>query len=265
MSFPENSIYSGRVWHKRISPREHAFKYRVFYVLQDLDDFDGNAKSPWCLSLNKFNVFSLREKDYGANSAEGLKVHIISELNNSGLKEEPVKIFMLTMPRMLGYGFNPITVFFCYDADSQVIAVIYEVHNTFGQNHSYLFAIDPDDAIADHGIDKSLYVSPFYDVTGKYRFRVNPPTDTLDLLIHYLDDANTLRMTAALSTTRQPLISSRLMTLFLIMPFATLKVVLAIHFEALKLWLKKTALASRPAPPKQSYSIPKPSSNVKKT
>lgn len=265
MSQPQNAIYSGRVGHKRISPRVHAFKYRVFYIFQDLDDFEIKAKATWCLSLNKLNIFSVREKDYGSGKPRGLKSHIMDQLIKAGISTPPSKIFMLTMPRILGYGFNPITVFFGYDANDEVMAVIYEVHNTFGETHSYVFPISSGEKIADHGINKSLYVSPFFEVQGKYRFRTNPPRENFNLLIHYLNDAGELRMTADLSTSRKPLNAKSLMALFFTVPLSTLKVISAIHFEAFRLWLKRVPLAPRPSPPGQSYSIPNSHSNTHKT
>lgn len=253
MSFPKNTVYAGKVGHKRLSPITHEFRYRVFYLLIDLDAFEAPSRQPWCLSLDRFNLFSIYQKDFGDNSRGGLKDHIKQQLRAAGIK--PHKVFMLTMPRILGYAFNPITLFYSFDISGNISAVIYEVHNTFGENHSYLIPVGADhNGIPDHGADKNLYVSPFYDVSGKYRLRVTPPGPGLSLLIHYLDDDNNLRMTADMNLARQKLTAKNLLALFFKIPFVTLKVITAIHFQALRLWLKRVRLVPRPAPPSR-YSL----------
>lgn len=256
MSVPINALYAGTVSHKRVAPVDHTFKYSVFYLLIDLDSFETSTKLPWCLSLDRFNLFSIYQKNYGAKMQAGLKAHITEQLTKLGIDRIPHKIFMLTMPRVLGYAFNPITLFYCYDTSEDIFAVIYEVHNTFGETHSYLIPVDMKaEKIADHAAKKQLYVSPFYDVSGQYRFRVTPPKDALNLLIHYLTDTNDLRMTADLATERKPLRARYLLGQFFKIPFMTLKVVSAIHFEALRLWVKRVSLVSRPLPPAR-YSAP---------
>lgn len=245
-----NALYRGRVSHTRREPVKHGFDYPVFYTAIDLDSFHAKNQLPSLLSLDGFNLFSLRQKDYGAQTQDGLKDYILSVFEDVGIVR-PAKVILLTMPRLLGYAFNPISVFYAFDTDDNVTGVIYEVHNTFGERHSYAFAIT--DNLADHSIDKSLYVSPFFHVEGGYRFTQTVPDETLNLGIQY-SVKDEMVFSAALSATRSPLTNKSLLKIFFLYPLMTLRVTADIHFQALKLWLKKVPLTQKPAPPEQAVS-----------
>jgi len=250
MSLIHNALYRGTVSHTRKTPVKHSFDYPIFYAAIDLDSFETGDDLPSLLSLDNFNLFSLRQKDYGAQTREGLKDYVQSVFSEVGVKR-PYKIVLLTMPRLLGYAFNPISIFYALDAKGNVTGVVYEVHNTFGERHSYAFAISDD--LSHHSIEKSLYVSPFFHVDGGYRFTQITPGRKLKLGIQYSVKEKTV-FSAALSAVRSPLTSKMLLKVFFLYPLLTLRVTAAIHFQALKLWLKKVPLTSKPAPPKQAVS-----------
>jgi len=245
-----NALYRGKVSHTRRTPVTHSFVSPVFYTAIDLDSFETGGGVPSLMALDRFNLFSLRQKGYGGQTKTGLKNYIQTVFAEVGVMP-PHKITLLTMPRLLGYAFNPISVFYAFDADENVTGIIYEVHNTFGERHSYAFAISDD--LTDHKIDKSLYVSPFFHVEGGYRFAQIVPGENLRLGIEYQVKGESV-FTAGLSAKRSPLTNKTLLKVFFTYPFLTLRVTLDIHFQALKLWLKKVPLTSKPAPPSKSVS-----------
>ncbi|WP_262690533.1 DUF1365 domain-containing protein [Kordiimonas aestuarii] len=245
------SIYEGQVWHKRYHPRVHAFRYPVFYLLLDLDAFDGKVSAPG-VALDRLGLFSLWQRDFGARTKTGLKDHICNLVTDAGAQTRPTKVSLLTMPRILGYGFNPITLFYCYGADTNLLGVVYEVHNTFGETHSYVHLMNSS-RLLPHSAPKELHVSPFFDVSGNYEFRLRPPGRTFALLISYFGKDGTKSLTASLTAKQFPLNTPRLLGLFLRMPFVTVKVIAAIHYEALKLWLKGMPFHRKPTPPQHKF------------
>lgn len=250
MSDVSNALYCGKVSHTRRTPVTHSFDSSVFYTAIDLESFETGDGVPSLLSLDRFNLFSLRQKDYGAQTKNGLKDYIQSVFSDIGVMP-PCKIILLTMPRLLGYAFNPISIFYAFDADENIIGIIYEVHNTFGERQSYAFAISDD--LTDHKIEKSLYVSPFFHVEGGYRFTQVVPGERLKLGIEYIVKDVPV-FSAVLSAKRAPLTNKSLLKVCFTYPFLTLRVTTDIHFQALKLWLKKVPLTPKPAPPANAVS-----------
>ena len=232
-------LYKGDVWHKRKSPKVHSFRYPIFYLLLDLDDLaSGNAK-PWCLSFDRFNVFSVCQQDYGDFTSGSLKDHILDVLSKGGIRA-PNQIMMLTLPRMLGYAFNPMTSFYCYDQDGGLTAILYEVHNTFGERHTYIHQVEPDtQKSVSHSVEKRFHVSPFFPVDGTYKFHHRRPAEKLSLAIQYSDASGTPLMTACLTGERKALNTAALLSVFVKIPLIPFKVIGAIHYQALKLWIKR--------------------------
>ena len=240
-------LYRGHVWHRRTEPKVHQFRYPVFYAFMDLDDFGQPETLPWCLSIDRFNLFSLRAQDYSAAPGQTLKDHVLALAPNS--KTPPTKVMMLTLPRLLGYAFNPLTVFYCCTADGAITSVLYQVNNTFGERHTYRFAFDDGQAIPVHGTEKRMHVSPFFPVTGSYKFRQQMPGNSLNMMIDYRASDTQPSLKAGLTGTQQSLTAGNLLRLFFRIPFVTLQVIGGIHFEALRLWLKGVKLHRKPAPP----------------
>ena len=255
----KSAFYSGRVMHQRMRPARHRLQYRVFSLLLDIDELPALAKRLRLFSFNRFNVFSLHERDYGAGDGVGLRAYVEAQLHEAGLRPGGA-IRLLTMPRILGYAFNPLSVYFCDRPEGGLQAVLYEVHNTFGQRHSYLIEVDAEDREREKIVQdcvKNFYVSPFLGLAMRYRFTVAVPRDDRDGLSIGIaaSDADGPMLVAHLDMKRGKLGDAALASALFTHPLLTLKVVGAIHWEALRLWLKGVRLHARPAAPAQAVSI----------
>ncbi len=254
-TIPGTALYKGQVWHKRFQPKQHAFRYPLYSLLIDLDAFEQQASLPWCLSLNRGNLFSLHEKDFGARDRSSVKTHILALVHDAG--GGPVtRVMMHAMPRLLGFGFNPLTVYFCYNAAGELVALVYEVHNTFGESHRYVYCPElSTETTQTHSASKVFHVSPFFDVRGHYRFRTACDGKRLSVVIDYRDDSGAKALTACHKAEAMPLSAANLLRLFVQIPFVTFKVVAAIHYEAARLWLKRLRIFHKPAPPRRAYRL----------
>ena len=252
MSVPVARLYAGEVWHKRWRPVTHAFKYNVLYLLVDvaaLDAADNDNRLTSILSFNRFNLFSVHAKDHLAGGEQPLCAQVHTALSDHGVDAQADRILMLSLPRVLGYVFNPISVFYCLRRDGSIFAILYEVNNTFGAKHLYVFPVDGEEggAVAQHGADKQLHVSPFFEVAGDYRFRQLLPSELLSLAIVYRDSDGKPLLSASLQGEEKPLTSKQLAWQFIRLPFLTVKVTAAIHWEAARLWWRGvTFIGARP-------------------
>ncbi len=260
----KNRLYVGDVWHKRTNIKKHAFKYPIYYVMVDLDDLHQSRDLPSLLGANRFNLFSIYERDYGVFEGDTekslpLKKRLLQSLRNEGLDDANYRITMLTMPRVLGYAFNPLTTFYVYNKDDDLVALLYEVHNTFGEKHTYVCQlpniVKKDQTIPLHQAPKKFHVSPFYQVDGYYLFKQIIPQENLHLSIRYKGPNQQQRLTACLTAKEKSLNNNTLLAVFFKIPLQTIKVVLAIHYEAFKLWLKKIPFFTKPKPPKKPYTL----------
>lgn len=256
-----SALYSGHVMHQRLRPRRHRLRYRVFSLLVDLDELPALHRRLRWLSVDRFNLFSVHRRDHGAGDAAGPRAHVEAQLHAAGLPAGGA-IRLLTMPRILGYAFNPLSVYFCHAPATAgeagaLQAILYEVNNTFGQRHSYLIPVDaaaPEqpDACIEQRCDKDFHVSPFLGLDLHYRFRVRPPGDSLRVGIQACDAQGPL-LVASLDARRRPLTDAALLRAFFSHPLLTLKVVGAIHWQALKLWCK--GLRIHPLPPAPAVPV----------
>lgn len=238
--------------HQRLRPCRHRLSYRMFFLLLDLDEIEGLSKRLRLFSHNSFNLFSFADRDHSDGSGRPLKGDIERQLKNAGIETDGGPVRLMCMPRVLGYVFNPLSVYFCHRRDGQLAAMIYEVNNTFGERHSYLIpAADPSgDGPVEQHCTKRLYVSPFMDMKMRYDFRIRPPADKVSLHITGSDDDGAL-LFAAFSGTRRPLGDGALASAFVSYPLLTLKVIAGIHWEALRIWMKGVRVRERPAPPRE--------------
>ena len=244
-------LYVGHVMHRRTRPRAHRLRYRLFSLLLDLDEIDRLAQRLRLFSRNRFNLFAFHDRDYAAGTREPLRAQVERHLAAAGLDLGGGSIRLLTMPRILGFAFNPLSVYFCHDRNGALRAILYEVNNTFGQRHSYLIPVgDRRDGIVRQHCDKRLYVSPFMAMGMDYRFRIGLPGENVAIHITGSDGEGPL-IVASFSGKRRELTDGALMRAFLSYPLLTLKVIAGIHWEALLLWAKGVQLQERPAPPHQ--------------
>jgi DUF1365 family protein len=255
MSLPAAAIYTGQVVHQRQRPRRHHLSYRVFSMLVDLDQLPGLDARLRLFSHNRFNLFSFHERDHGDGSAVRLVDQVRGLLDKAGLGLFGARIMLLGYPRMLGYVFNPLSVYYCLDDQERIGVVIYEVNNTFGQRKSYVLPVVHDAPEIFQRCAKTLSVSPFNTGRGRYSFHLRAPGDTIGVGVFLRDEAGAL-LRAHFVGERRDVNDVALLKLALHYPLMTLKIIAAIHFEALRLWLKGIPLKRRePAP---DYSIDAP-------
>lgn len=246
----EACLYIGTVFHKRYVPKVHKLKYNVFMLFSDLDNLKEISDKHRYFSLNKFNLISLYETDYGNpdTSCEGnLKQRILNILENNSIDPSKVTaVKLLTYPRVLGFVFNPISVFYCYTNNNLPYAVIYEVRNTFSERHNYIFSIPPGGAFETvHVTEKKFHVSPFFDRLGDYTFAIQEPNEKVSVVIDYKKQS-AMQLKACFSG-KKIMISDRvLMILSLKIPFMTFKIIFAILYEALILKLKGLKVFKHP-------------------
>jgi DUF1365 family protein len=244
-----SALYAGTVMHRRVRPRAHRLRYRVFWMLLDLDEIAALPHSLRLFSHNRFNAVSFFDKDHGDGSGRPLRAQVECHLRAAGIEPDGGPIRLLCMPRVFGYGFNPLSVYFCYQRDGSLAAILYEVHNTFGERHSYLIPVEhAAGAVIDQRCQKLFYVSPFMDMAMSYAFRVAVPDQRISVAIQAAD-RDGLLLVAALSGERRTLNDVALLRVLAAFPLLTLKVVAAIHWHALRLLLKGFRLRRRPNPP----------------
>lgn len=246
MSIPRSKLCHGLVVHRRYRPKLHALRYRVFSLLIDLDEAEALSARLNLFSFNRANLFSLREADHGDASAAGLKRAIVKKVHAAVPEVAIERVLIFCFPRVLGYVFNPLTVFYCFSRDERLRAIVYEVNNTFGDRHHYVLPVaeDADQPVA-QSCSKKMYVSPFNAVEGEYEFHVSPPSEKLVVGVNLrVDGAPVLK--AYLCANTQTLSDRSLIRAFFGMPAMTFKVVAGIHWEALLLWLKGLKTVKRP-------------------
>lgn len=247
VTFPALSFWPGRTVHARTKPFTHRFGYRIAYIGLDLDRLEEAAATSRWFSVGKFNLFSFHPGDHGARDGSDLRDWALKRFAEVGVELDGGSIRLVCQPRVLGYQFNPISVWLGYGPDGALRGALYEVHNTFGDAHTYGVRIRSDEDLH-HRATKSFHVSPFFGVEGQYGFSLKPGDDRLGLSIVKSVSGET-DFTASMTLIRQEATSSALWKLFLRQPFSTHKTIAAIHFEALKLWLKGARYHPRPTPP----------------
>lgn len=247
-----SALYFGHVLHHRLLPRVHRFRYGVMALLLDLDQLDVLHLRLRLFSYNRFNLYAFYDRDHGDGTATGLKTQIQQLLAHQDIHLGGGKILLLCYPRILGFVFNPLSVYYCYDAQAKLKAILYEVSNTFGERHSYLLPVS-NSAQLMHEVDKCFYVSPFMPQDCRYRFRMQPPDTRIGVHIEQRH-ADALTFRASFSGARRPLSDRTLLQACLRYPLMTLKVVAGIHWEALRLWCKGLRIQPKPAPPTHSLT-----------
>ena len=232
-----SSIYNGTVIHKRFKPKTHFFKYSVFSLLIDLSELDQLDKNIKFFSFNKFNLISFFEKDHGDRDGSSLVEWVKKNLDKNNISSEDVKIKLLCYPRIFGYVFNPLSVFFIYNSNEKLISILYEVKNTFGEQHTYIFKVKNENNIFQHNCSKKFHVSPFIEMNCDYFFKILKPGEKMSVIIDQYQ-TNEKILYASQDGKRVDFNSKELLKSYLKHPLMTFKIISAIHFEAFKLWTK---------------------------
>jgi DUF1365 family protein len=247
------AICAGEVLHRRLAPVGHAFRYPAFFLrmpLSWLECADPPGR-PRLFALDRFNLFSLRRRDYGARDGSPLGPWIRRLLLDNGLQAVDGEVVLYTLPRVLGYAFNPVSFWMCHDREGRLRAVLCEVSNTFGEHHNYLVS-RPDGGAIGTGMRlrarKVFHVSPFFPVDGEYGFRFHEDEGRCLFRIDY-ERAGLPQLNTSLSGQAAPLTDARLLPAFLRLPWLMVGVIARIHLQALRLWWKGAVFHRKPLPP----------------
>ena len=231
-----NCIYIGNIMHMRLRPKKHKFRYKIFSLFLDIDTLDSLNDRLKLFSLNRFGFISLYYKDHAARDNKPLRPWVDALLKKHGLPKVE-KVFLLSFPRVLGFGFNPLSIYFCY-IGGEISSIIYEVKNTYGDQIPYVFAAEPSqDGVIRHEKEKEMYVSPFIDMEQIYHFTIHPPDQRLAVRIKETGSEGKVLIATQNGNFRVLNDLNLLMTLFSY-PLMGIKVTLAIHWHALRLFLK---------------------------
>ena len=231
------SLFKAKIFHKRFLPNENEFSYSGFYIkvsLENLKDLNSLL-----FSVNKFNLFSFYEKDYGYRDGSSPEVWAKDILNKAGLNNFKGRLVLHTVPRVLGYVFNPVCFWYCYDKN-KLFAIICEVNNTFGESHNYV--IKKNDNWHNRTLPKEFHVSPFYDIKGEYKFDFSKNNNVS--IKYYFD--NKLQLSTGVKGKEIPWNDINLLKIFFRHPFYTFLIISLIHYQAVKLFFKKNKIYSKP-------------------
>ncbi|MBC8007175.1 MAG: DUF1365 domain-containing protein [Prolixibacteraceae bacterium] len=247
-------LFHGAVFHTRLRPLRNAFRYRVFFLRFALSELHRLPNAVF--SINRWNLFSFHYRDHGARDGSHPWTWIRALLAQEGLQEADGEIWLQAFPRMLGFVFNPISFWLCYDKGGALRAVLCEVNNTFGEHHHYLLAHPDHRPILDSDILKAtkiFHVSPFCDIAGEYRFQFNIDKASTHIRIDYNDPEGKLLLTA-ISGKSSAYGAPTLIRAFVLYPWMTLGVVARIHLQALRLWIRGVPWFAKPLPPSQELT-----------
>lgn len=246
---PPATLYMGKVMHRRMFPVRYRFSYRVFSLLLDIDRLDDVARQSPLFSYNRFNLIGFYDRDHGPRDGTNLRVWIEGVLYEAGLPPAG-RIELLCLPRVLGYVFNPLSLWFCYTAAGEPIAVLCEVHNTFGEAHSYLLSRGGK-ALSwplKQSHQKHFHVSPFISMDALYRFCIYEPGERVAVVIRELQRHKPM-LTATQFAQAKPFTTRSLLRATFSMPLMTLKVLVMIHWQALRIGVKGARVHRKPKHP----------------
>ena len=254
MNLFNSCIYSGFVTHRRFKPKRHYFTYKTFSLLIDLSELKIIKKKIKFFSYNRFNILSFYDNDHGPRDGTSLDSWVKDKLTEAKINIGSGTIKLLCYPRFFGYVFNPLSIFYCYDENLNLKAILYEVKNTFNEQHTYVFPVSSHSNLILHKCNKKFYVSPFIEMKTFYNFRLLNPGKILKVFIKQRDEEGTL-LTACQVGKKIEITSKNLFFQFLAHPFMSYKVILAIHFEAFRLWIKGVKYVKRKIKVKNNLSI----------
>jgi uncharacterized protein len=268
MTQPGAQLWFGRTLHRRERPFARAFNYRIAMLELDVDRLEEASSVSRLFSIGGGNVISFRPTDHGArNAAMPLRLWAEARFAESGISLDGGAIRLLTFPRVLGFGFAPISLWFGYAPDGGVRGVLYEVHNTFGEAHCYVSALGSEARyrLADEAgrmlAEKEFFVSPFFNVAGTYRFTLRRGPERMELVVENFG-ADGRDHVASMALKVQPLTSTAILRWLVLMPISGLGVVLAIYWQALRLWLKGARYRAKPVQRARRTSLAGPEANL---
>ena len=236
----------GQTYHERFEPFTHGFRYKLALMRVDLDRLNELNPLSRYFSYEKFNLYSFFSKDHGPRDGSSLRAWAETQFDDVGLDARGLRLELICSPRVLGYVFNPLSLYIARDDEGQARGIIYQVHNTFGEAHAYVTALEGTPP-HHHSVHKRFHVSPFFDRQGQYHFVLRPDQNQIRLIIHKHKQAGK-DFLASMALKAEVMSNASLLKHFIKMPFSTLKTIMAIHYEALFIWLKGAKYHSRPEP-----------------
>ena len=251
----ETCIYKGFVTHRRFKPLRHYFSYKTFSILFDLTELEDLHKKIGIFSFNRFNIFSFYNKDHGSRDGNDLTEWVKTNLKKYNLNFNVSKIKLLCFPRVFGYVFNPLSIFYCYDGNVLKV-ILYEVKNTFNEQHTYIFPVNNSSKIITQQCNKKFYVSPFIKMDTFYNFRLTEPDESIRILIKQTDKIGKVLVACQVGK-KQIMSLKQLVINFFIHPMMTFKIMVSIHYEALRLWKKGAIFKKRQVKIKNNISLEK--------
>ncbi len=253
MNSPPLRLWSGQTLHKRFVPFERAFRYQLALIDIDIDRLADAGRMSRLFTVNKPGLFSFYEKDHGGKDRiVSLRAWADGLFESAGVTLKGGRVRLVTFPRHFFYKFAPLSLWYGYGRDGQLRGIIYEVRNTFGERHCYVAAVDGARSV--HSADKNFHVSPFFDVSGQYRFTLRKPGATLDVVVENMKDGLRTHL-ANIKARKLEATTVNLMQLALRNPLSTLGVTFSIHWQALLLWTRGASYHSRPALPESVATV----------
>lgn len=242
------TLHSGLVAHVRHTPFRHRFTYALWMLSLDIDEL----AETWLFRRNRAGLVSVHDADHGPRDGSPLRPWVEHQLRLAGLDEFAASVRLMAIPRVFGFAFNPISLFFCRNEDGRLGAVIHEVKNTFGDQTAYVLPVQGSAGVIRQGCDKRMHVSPFFDLRGGYRFAFTDPAASSFLMCIRYGNEGISRMTATMRLAPSKLTDGRLLRLLATQPLMPVKVFVAIHWQALRLALRGARYHPMPLPPRAS-------------
>lgn len=247
------TLYHCEVMHRRHRSAGYQFSYRIFGLLIDIDRLGELERTSPLLSVGRFNLLSFYPRDHLPKGQHDLRDWLNRVLQDHDIDGDTLRVQLLCMPRILGWGFNPLSVWYCEDQDQNPVAIVCEVHNTFGERHCYLLLPKDSEWPVRASQAKRFHVSPFLDIAGQYDFVLKQPRGRLGIAIRLQDQKGPL-LDATQTGRAIPPTSRNLLLQCLQIPFQTAKVLGAIHWQALKIWLRGATFYRKPEPPTEEIN-----------
>lgn len=260
---PALRLLKGHTVHQRSVPFTHRFKYGLNLIDIDIDQLDEAGRVSALFGIDRSRLFSFNRRDHGTGKSEALRPWAEEQFRRAGIGLDGGAIRLVTFPRHAWYKFAPISLWLSHDQDGALNGILYEVNNTFGETHVYA-AATPDSVRHQHSTDKAFYVSPFFDVSGVYQFTLKQTDEALSLVVASMKNGQQTHV-ATINAKAQAASSMAFLKLAVSKPLGSLGVTAAIHWQALKLWLKGAKYHSKPKQSSVRTTIATPKNAAPKT